>query len=77
MGTGGALELRPPLGHNVFAPSQFCEAASDFFFTFFGFQDGLLYGVSLRLNRGELTPQLPFPGQDLFVKVGHVVEMTS
>ncbi len=77
MGAGGALELRPPLGHHVFPPSQFCEAARDFLFTFFGFQGGLLNFVSLFLNRRELTPQLLFPGQDLFVEAGHVVEMAS
>lgn len=77
MGTGGALQLRPPLGHNVFASSQFCEPAIDFLFTFFGFQDGLLNFVSLLLNRRELTPQLLFPGQDLFVEACHVVEMAS
>ena len=77
MGTGGALELRPPLGHHVLAAFQFFKAASDFLFTFFGFRNGLLNVVLLLLNRRELPPQLLFPGQDLFVEACHVVEMAS
>lgn len=77
MGAGGALELRPSLGHDVFAPSQFFKAASDFLFTFFDFRSGLLNVVALLLNRRKLALQLLFPGQDLLVEACHVVEMAS
>ena len=77
MWTSSALEFRPPLGHNVFAPFQFFEPASGFLFTFFGFHDGLLNFISLLLNRRELPSQVLFPSQDLFVEASYVVEMAS
>ncbi len=77
MGAGGALELRPSLGNDMFAPSQFFKAANDFLFTFFCFRSGLLNIVAFLLNRRELALQLLFPGQDLLVEACHVVEMAS